>query len=59
MQALNLCLYVIPIRKHSEHADVLDDVAGALQKAAVSPVHVEEVFMGNVLSADLGQVCSI
>ncbi len=30
-------------------------IKGALEKAGVSPEHVEEVFMGNVCSANLGQ----
>ena len=30
-------------------------ISGALDKAGVDASHVEEVFMGNVLSANLGQ----
>ncbi len=30
-------------------------IRGALERAGVSPEHVEEVFMGNVVSANLGQ----
>lgn len=30
-------------------------IKGALEKAGVEPEHVEEVFMGNVVSANLGQ----
>jgi acetyl-CoA C-acetyltransferase len=30
-------------------------IKGALEKAGVDPKHVEEVFMGNVVSANLGQ----
>jgi acetyl-CoA C-acetyltransferase len=30
-------------------------IEGALQKANVQPEHIDEVFMGNVLSANLGQ----
>jgi hypothetical protein len=31
--------------------------AGALERAGISPAAVQEVFMGNVCSANLGQVC--
>ncbi len=30
-------------------------IKGALEKAGVDPTHIDEVFMGNVCSANLGQ----